>query len=197
MPFSWPQFTTHRSDVQSVANGILVDADTITLLASSRSGLPYVPVGSEHSPGGNHTVVRARLRRDGFASISDGGELHGHELISGTRLVTRLVVMDTDLKYLFVNVKVSRGGSVGVGVRDSDGRLLHGLATNQSTITDARAPSSQGHCTDTRCGGAARDCCEGSPAYNSSVRCADSAPGCDSCCGWVPGHVPPSIGPGG
>ena len=64
MPFSWPEFTPHRSDVQSIANGMLVTEDEIKIFASSRSGLPFA--GSQHSPGGNHTVVASTLRRDGF-----------------------------------------------------------------------------------------------------------------------------------
>ena len=90
MPFSWPgehdrmrtiflaglglrsshrmrcvaEFTPHRSDVQSIANGMLVTEDEIKIFASSRSGLPFA--GSQHSPGGNHTVVAATMRRDGF-----------------------------------------------------------------------------------------------------------------------------------
>ena len=58
------EFTPHRSDVQSIANGMLVTDDEIKIFASSRSGLPFS--GSQHSPGGNHTVVASTLRRDGF-----------------------------------------------------------------------------------------------------------------------------------
>ena len=41
-----------------------------------------------------------------------------------------------------------------------------------------------GKCTDTRCGGAAKLCCEGSTALQHKDMCVGSVT-CDSCCGWI------------
>ena len=46
-----------------------------------------------------------------------------------------------------------------------------------------------GLCTDTRCGGAAKICCEGSPALQNKSFCVGSVD-CDSCCGWVASTIP-------
>ena len=51
------------------------------------------------------------------------------------------------------------------------------------------AASTDGLCTDTRCGGAAKRCCEGSPALQKKSWC-DGAVTCDSCCGWVSSSIP-------
>lgn len=48
-------------------------------------------------------------------------------------------------------------------------------------------PGVKGICTDTRCGGAAWECCEGSPALQHKDVCVGSVD-CDSCCGWVEGN---------
>ena len=40
-----------------------------------------------------------------------------------------------------------------------------------------------GICTDTRCGGAAKKCCEGSPHLQQKGICVGSVD-CDACCGW-------------
>ena len=45
----------------------------------------------------------------------------------------------------------------------------------------------QGRCTDTRCGGTAKGCCEGSPALQKKEMC-DSTSDCDDCCGWAVNH---------
>lgn len=116
MPYSWPEFSPHRSDVQSIANGLLATDETITIFASSRSGLPFS--GPKHSPGGNHTVVAARLRRDGFASISNAGRVGGAIPTVEARVITRTVVWDVSLVHLFVNVKIAPGGWCRVGLRD-------------------------------------------------------------------------------
>jgi predicted cupin superfamily sugar epimerase len=44
-------------------------------------------------------------------------------------------------------------------------------------------------CTDTRCAGAAKECCEGSPALQKKDMCVGSAD-CDACCGWVSSTIP-------
>lgn len=44
--------------------------------------------------------------------------------------------------------------------------------------------SSEGICSDTRCSGAAKLCCEGSTALQKKSMCIGSVD-CDSCCGWV------------
>jgi len=46
-----------------------------------------------------------------------------------------------------------------------------------------------GVCTDTRCGGAAKGCCEGSPALQRKDMCQGSVD-CDACCGWVSVTIP-------
>ena len=89
---------------------------TITLFASSRSGLPFS--GPKHSPGGNHTVVAARLRRDGFASISNAGRVGGVNPTVEAQVITRTVVWDVSLVHLFVNVVIAPGGWCRVGLRD-------------------------------------------------------------------------------
>ena len=48
----------------------------------------------------------------------------------------------------------------------------------------ADSSGSKGACTDTRCGGAAVLCCEGSTALQKKEMCQGSVD-CDSCCGWV------------
>merc|ERR1712154_714328 len=48
----------------------------------------------------------------------------------------------------------------------------------------------KGICTDTRCGGAAKLCCEGSPALQHKDQCVESTD-CDSCCGWNANHTEP------
>ena len=49
--------------------------------------------------------------------------------------------------------------------------------------------AADGLCTDTRCGSAAKICCEGSPALQKKSICVGSVE-CDSCCGWVSRTVP-------
>jgi len=49
--------------------------------------------------------------------------------------------------------------------------------------------AANGLCTDTKCGGGAKKCCEGSPALQKKAWC-DGAVTCDSCCGWVASTVP-------
>jgi len=49
---------------------------------------------------------------------------------------------------------------------------------------------SDGLCTDTRCGGAAKRCCEGSPALQKNKSFCDGTVACDSCCGWVSSSIP-------
>lgn len=55
-------------------------------------------------------------------------------------------------------------------------------------VASARAPMTNaqesGICTDTRCGGAAWLCCEGSPGLQDKTICSTTLD-CDSCCGWV------------
>ena len=69
----------------------------------------------------------------------------------------------------------------------------HGNCLNQRCVCDAQsgwygkdcsvqAPK-KGLCTDTRCAGAAKGCCEGSPALQNKTMCGGSD--CDDCCGWV------------
>ena len=53
-----------------------------------------------------------------------------------------------------------------------------------------QAAGEGGKCTDTRCGGAARICCEGSPALQKKDMCEGSVD-CDSCCGWIPNGTNP------
>ena len=134
--YSWPEFSPHRSDVQSIANGMLVTDATITLFASSRSGLPFS--GPKHSPGGNHTVVAARLRRDGFASISNAGRVGGAKPTVEAQVITRTVVWDVSLVHLFVNVKIAPGGWCRVGLRDPrTNTTLSGFDPSESTLTPA------------------------------------------------------------
>ena len=68
----------------------------------------------------------------------------------------------------------------------------HGNCVNQRCVCDAHsgwygldcsAQASKGLCTDTRCAGAAKGCCEGSPALQNKTMCGGSD--CDDCCGWV------------
>jgi hypothetical protein len=143
MPYSWPEFTPHRTDVQSIANGMLVDDETITVFASARSGLPFS--GPKHSPGGNHTVVAARLRRDGFASISNAGQPHGTKPTLEATVVTRTVIWEPSLRFLFVNVKVAPGGWCRVGLRKpapqpnangTGAAIIPGFEPAESTLTD-------------------------------------------------------------
>lgn len=70
----------------------------------------------------------------------------------------------------------------------------HGDCINQRCVCDSdsgfygpncsTAAPAKGICTDTRCGGAARLCCEGSTALQKRSMCVGSVT-CDSCCGWV------------
>lgn len=46
------------------------------------------------------------------------------------------------------------------------------------------ACSSEAICTDTRCGGSARLCCEDSTALQKKSMCIGTAT-CDACCGWI------------
>eukprot|EP00658_Telonema_sp_P-2_P065720 TRINITY_DN54902_c0_g1_i1.p2 TRINITY_DN54902_c0_g1~~TRINITY_DN54902_c0_g1_i1.p2 ORF type:complete len:164 (+),score=26.19 TRINITY_DN54902_c0_g1_i1:178-669(+) len=46
------------------------------------------------------------------------------------------------------------------------------------------------YCTDTRCGGTAHICCEGSPALQKKDMCVGSVD-CDSCCGWIDNNTNP------
>ena len=56
-------------------------------------------------------------------------------------------------------------------------------------LRSVAAETAPGFCTDTQCGGAARQCCEGSPALQHKDMCVGSAV-CDSCCGWVQRGIP-------
>jgi len=68
----------------------------------------------------------------------------------------------------------------------------HGDCVNQRCKCDAywygvicnQSAYKKGLCTDTRCGGAAKLCCEGSTALQKKEICVGSVT-CDSCCGWV------------
>mmetsp|Transcript_35150 Transcript_35150/g.100640 ORF Transcript_35150/g.100640 Transcript_35150/m.100640 type:complete len:197 (-) Transcript_35150:50-640(-) len=68
----------------------------------------------------------------------------------------------------------------------------HGDCVNQRCKCDAywygamcnQSVFKKGLCTDTRCGGAAKLCCEGSTALQKKSMCVGSVT-CDSCCGWV------------
>ena len=54
--------------------------------------------------------------------------------------------------------------------------------------------SAGGLCTDTRCGGAAKKCCQGSPHLQKKSVCTGSVD-CDSCCGWAAGPPTPTPTP--
>ena len=145
MSYSWPEFTPHRSDVQSIANGMLVTEDTVTIFASSRSGLPFS--GPKHSPGGNHTVVAATIRRDGFASISNAGRVGGKTPTVEALVVTRAVVWQPPLAFLFVNVRIAPGGWCRVGVRDPEtNTTITGFAAGNSSLTAATGDTAVGVC---------------------------------------------------
>merc|ERR1712039_967961 len=68
----------------------------------------------------------------------------------------------------------------------------HGDCVNQVCRCDlgwygakcGQKPTGKGICTDTRCGGAAKVCCEGSSALQKKDMCIGAVT-CDSCCGWV------------
>ena len=134
MAYSWPEFSSHRSDVQSIANGILVTEDAVTIFASSRSGLPFS--GPKHSPGGNHTVVAATIRRDGFASISNAGRVGGKTPTVEALVVTRILIWEPSLVHLFINVRITSGGWCRVGLRDSEtNATIAGFSAANSSLT--------------------------------------------------------------
>lgn len=54
---------------------------------------------------------------------------------------------------------------------------------NWTVVAGAPPAPVEGRCTDTRCGGAAKMCCEGSPHLQKKNICTGSVD-CDSCCGW-------------
>ncbi len=70
------------------------------------------------------------------------------------------------------------------GVRSVHAALVLAVSSLLSS-----AASAGGLCTDTKCGGAAARCCEGSPALQRKDVCVGSAD-CDACCGWVSKDVP-------
>ena len=70
--YSYPRKEFPHTDVQSVANGLVVKGDLIYLYAMGRTGQPAWSPG--HSPGGNRSMAVAMLRRDGFASIETTDE---------------------------------------------------------------------------------------------------------------------------
>jgi hypothetical protein len=54
----------------------------------------------------------------------------------------------------------------------------------RSWLNSQIATRQSGICTDTRCGGIAKECCEGSTALQKKAVCVSSVD-CDSCCGWA------------
>jgi hypothetical protein len=120
---SWPTASWHHTDVQSVGGGlVLSDDDTLRIYVSARSGLPHT--GHSHSPGGNRTMGFATLRRDGFISADDTGELwrpHGCgqdscQVAAPGMILTRPMIFESRLVHLFVNVQIRYGGFLQVEV---------------------------------------------------------------------------------
>ena len=143
---SWPEATWHHTNVQSVGGGlVLADDDTLRIYVSSRSGLPHtgevMANGQAHSPGGNRTFGFATLRRDGFVSADDTGQLsapHGCTKdscrVAGPGiLLTRPIVFDAQLVHLFVNVKIRHGGFFQVEILEKN-RSLTAFSSVQSIV---------------------------------------------------------------
>ena len=63
-------------------------------------------------------------------------------------------------------------------------RRMPALIVTLLLLCVAAHAQESGICTDTRCGGAAWLCCEGSPGLQDKTICSTTLD-CDSCCGWV------------
>ena len=134
MPFSYPAKLFPHTDVQSVANGMVVHDDLIYLYGMGRTGQPLWTPG--HSPGGNRSMAVATLRRDGFVSLEtdDAG--------TPSEVLTHPVVFNQDQAYLFVNAQVAKGGFFQVALVTPNSTIaspsvVQGFAANASFVTDA------------------------------------------------------------
>ena len=143
---SWPEASSHHTDVQSVGGGlVLADEDTLRIYASSRSGLPHTPAPNQ-SPGGNRTMGFATLRRDGFVSVTDSGECTkhinptNHYIIaepSRGMLLTRPLIWEPHLSHFFVNAEIRRGGFLTVELVDcssGEPKVLAGFGGLESAV---------------------------------------------------------------
>ena len=129
MEQSWPVHTYRNSGVQSVGGGLVLGSirgeERLLFYASAQSGMPFDP----HWTGGNSSMGVASLRRDGFTSVE--------AMMSGSpgTLVTRPMVWDSRLQFLFVNVIIQPGGFLQVAVLDSQtNQTLDGFAAERSKV---------------------------------------------------------------
>ena len=129
MAQSWPVHTYRNSGVQSVGGGLVLGKirgeERLLFYASVQSGMPFDP----HFTAGNSSMGLASLRRDGFTSVE--------AMMSGSpgSLLTRPLVWDGQLQFLFVNVVIQPGGFLQVAVLDPQtNEPLDGFAPEQSKV---------------------------------------------------------------
>ena len=135
MGYSYPEHSFPNTDVQSVANGMVVSDHLITFFGMGRTGQPQYY--SSDNPGGNRSMAAATIRRDGFASLETTGAG-----LAPSFLWTVPTVFSATQTFVFVNVKLAAGGFLQVGIAEEalspsgDVVFLPGFEPENSAVGD-------------------------------------------------------------